>query len=199
MSLYLGSVWPSQSEPAALGSGGHRGSAGSAGCRHWSNRPDWQPGGRAPSAANGRSACFLKDRKRLNKNNRQEVWMRWKAGELTAADGVEVWALRVHTESSLHPPLVLLPSSSHSVHTNTCNTETRFSLQLMLLPPSSTWLDIEVWGVRSHRWTLNLISDWSAEKTQNYHKWSRNNFLCLCDFLSFCGNFLFLCVSLAFF
>lgn len=63
MCLYLESVWPSQSEPAALCSGGRRGSEGSAGCCRWSNRPHWPSVVQALLAADGRSPCSLKDRK----------------------------------------------------------------------------------------------------------------------------------------
>lgn len=136
MCLNLESVWPSQSEPAALCSGGRRGSAGSAGCCHWSNCPHWLSVGRALSAANGRSPCSLKtgnSQRGYAAGRRDESG----AAELTAADGGGIRAFRVQTKSRLHPPSVLLPSSSHTIQTHTCKTENRFSLSAAFTLSSS--------------------------------------------------------------
>lgn len=90
ISLYLESVWPSQSEPAALCSGGRRGSTGCAGCCHWSNCPRGLSGGRALSAAVVISPCFLSRRETVKKGESWEVLeglRREEEGKPTAGDG----------------------------------------------------------------------------------------------------------------
>lgn len=118
--VYLGSAWPSQSEPAAPGSEGHRGSGGSAGCRRPSSRPDWLPVGRALSAANGRSACSLKQTDgtvRLGSLGGLGAF-RGNVGELTGAEWQAERSSTAGSPAWLHPPPVLLPASSDPVQTH---------------------------------------------------------------------------------
>lgn len=119
-SVYLESAWPSQSEPAAPGSEGHRGSGGSAGCRRRSSRPDWLPAGRALSAANGRSACSLKQ---TDGTVRLGILgglgaSRGNVGELTGAERQAERSFTAGSPACLHPPPVLLPASSDPVQTH---------------------------------------------------------------------------------